>query len=556
MGAARQLPPESYRLTFPGCPTSVSIHLSLLPRLRELAANLAGDQQGLLHGPQTAAGAEIVAESGIARFDEASFQGAIENTKSRVLGYYHVRKGDALELSDDELELGNKFFSTPGSVILLILRGPGVPKANFFFREGPSFLNLPLLPFNLGAAKPGQFQPALPALEESPIAASPCLEAALAAAALPSGQFRAPARPPASRARIAGVVAVIVLLAGAAVTWRYWKFDGAAPIDRPMSPAVAPNAGISLRAERQGEDLKIIWNQDVPAIAKATSGVLTIEDGGNVRRIELTSSQIRFGSLLYSATSNEISFHLGVLDGSGNTAEASLLALLKHAPVGPSTPAGQRPPIPFEVRNTPLPPKRSPAAPAQEASGATAETKSETSSAASQSDANPEPIRRTAEEIHASAPTAPPTPAQKRQEPSSAVHQEDQASVPGVREPITLPAQAPAPTQPQAAVAESHRPDSKVEKAIEPPVLKTTTGARTPPELRPLISQPVTVTVEVDVDERGRVTTARAIPEKGVHSLLLAAAMDAARACRFAPARQGGKSIPGKATLRFKFAGR
>jgi TonB family protein len=68
------------------------------------------------------------------------------------------------------------------------------------------------------------------------------------------------------------------------------------------------------------------------------------------------------------------------------------------------------------------------------------------------------------------------------------------------------------------------------------------------------LSQPVSVSVEVNVDQRGRVTSARAIPERGIHSLMLSAAADAARTCRFQPARQGPNAVPSKVTIRFQFA--
>ena len=59
-----------------------------------------------------------------------------------------------------------------------------------------------------------------------------------------------------------------------------------------------------LRAERQGDDLKISWDLNSPAIATATSGVLDIDDGGTPRRILMTADQVRFGSVLYSPASN------------------------------------------------------------------------------------------------------------------------------------------------------------------------------------------------------------------------------------------------------------
>ena len=68
-----------------------------------------------------------------------------------------------------------------------------------------------------------------------------------------------------------------------------------------------PEPRTSLRAERQGEDLKIVWDLNSPAVAGATSGVLDIDDGGTPRRIPMTADQVRFGSVLYSPVSDQIS---------------------------------------------------------------------------------------------------------------------------------------------------------------------------------------------------------------------------------------------------------
>ena len=72
---------------------------------------------------------------------------------------------------------------------------------------------------------------------------------------------------------------------------------------------------MSLRAERQGDDFKVMWNQDVPAITAATSGILNIEDGGVKCQIQLDDTQIG-SAASYTRPHLEISFHLTtVTDG-------------------------------------------------------------------------------------------------------------------------------------------------------------------------------------------------------------------------------------------------
>jgi hypothetical protein len=67
----------------------------------------------------------------------------------------------------------------------------------------------------------------------------------------------------------------------------------------------------------------------------------------------------------------------------------------------------------------------------------------------------------------------------------------------------------------------------------------------------PQIFKPVAIRVRVDLNEAGRVTRAEAVPEKGIHTLLLQAAVDAAWKCTFQPARQGQKPVPSSLVVVF-----
>jgi TonB family protein len=71
--------------------------------------------------------------------------------------------------------------------------------------------------------------------------------------------------------------------------------------------------------------------------------------------------------------------------------------------------------------------------------------------------------------------------------------------------------------------------------------------------LQPILTRAVTVSVRVEVNESGRVTRAEPIAEKGVHAMLLSAAADAARRCRFKPARRGQTPVQSTVNLVFHF---
>ncbi len=89
---------------------------------------------------------------------------------------------------------------------------------------------------------------------------------------------------------------------------------------------------------------------------------------------------------------------------------------------------------------------------------------------------------------------------------------------------------------------------------IEPKVIH-----RAPPVIasgvRPRLTTPVALDVRVQIDARGRVTSAAPVvkPHKGLETYLAGTAVKAARLWRFEPARENGKPVAGAQTLHFVF---
>jgi TonB family protein len=104
---------------------------------------------------------------------------------------------------------------------------------------------------------------------------------------------------------------------------------------------------------------------------------------------------------------------------------------------------------------------------------------------------------------------------------------------------------------PPARAVPQSEPAKPQEEGYVAPVLIAQEGVQTPRELLPILTRPVAVSVRVDVNEAGRVTRAEAIAEKGIHALLLNAATDAARRCRFQPARRGQTPVSSNVTIVF-----
>jgi hypothetical protein len=373
----------------------------------------------------------------------------------------------------------------------------------------------------------------------------------------------------------------------------------------PATTSTPLEAGTPLWAEHQGDDLKIMWDLDSPEVAGATSGVLDIEDGGTTQQIPMTADQVRFGSLLYSPVSDQISVRLTTFKDNRSTKRESVLVLLKEPP-RPQSGKGQQ--IPFEAKAervasthvpptgnreikppvlkdhaivqtrparvelpAPLPiasvlpppasaaPRSEPAKPTIQASServdrpaspmasvtpppATAAPRSEPAKPVTQTSS--ERVDRPASPMASVSP--PPASAAPRSEPAKPATQTNS-------EPVDLSSQLPRASgspPPTVAVPQSE-PAKPQEESFVAPVLIAQEGVQTPRELLPVLTRRVAVSVRVDVNEAGRVTRAEAIPEKGIHALLLRAARDAALRCRFQPARRGQSPVSSSVTIVF-----
>ena len=100
--------------------------------------------------------------------------------------------------------------------------------------------------------------------------------------------------------------------------------------------------------------MKIRWDLNSAPVSDATSGVLNIDDGGVKRQIPLTGDQVRFGSLLYSPESAQVTVQLTTLKNDQSTAQGSILVLLKKPAQPQRTDGGAPPAAPFEVRTEPV----------------------------------------------------------------------------------------------------------------------------------------------------------------------------------------------------------
>jgi periplasmic protein TonB len=515
--------PQSYIWSFPGAPVRIHLALEVVQLLAPRFQGKEGATQfGLLLGHvdglaivvsdfQVLASSETLAvKTALARLSASSGRPA-------VVGYYRSQRQEGLRLDDQDLALAESFFRAPSDIILLVQAGPAPANATFFFRDGGRlngdfpFLEFPFDPRQLAASERRRVEAAQRrSLEVLPPPA--------------------PARVRPRRRTLWKGIAWALVAAGAAFGVRillekyHWLPATAASAPAPSAaPALQPTMG--LRAERQNSDLKLTWNRQSPVIARATSGVLSIEDGNSRRTIPLQAAQVRSGSILYTPVSDQVQMQLTVTTPAGNATE-SVLVLLTRA--GPPQTVAMHPPAPFQPAGT------TPASADRDASRFLPAKPFTPPPARPRASASPAPLSEPpalATEANSTAPASAP---------------------PWSRPAFSLPPPATPSPPPVPAVASDSRPRSA---PAPQPEYHPAEPVREVRPIRPaslVSSAPVEITVAIDA--AGNVTKVTPKPQPGVHPLAVSAAAVAALQWKFKPARRGDQPVASEVVLRFTFA--
>ncbi len=536
-GSVTAAAPKHYTWSFPGAPVRVQLSLSVVERLeRELLH--AEEASGLLLGGTAGRTTEVLhCKAWIAPAQPSKADALAPD----VVGYYRATRDD-LRPNHTDVELITALFPKPHQVFLLIqLNKSGPPNAAFFFWLGPErFADFPFMEF--------PFHSALLNAEQNKAEAAPQKLAVVADASEPA------ARTGVRRGNLTSKVILwclgillVLCLSGAAVLVALKRFpvNGRTGSQPPTAHQAAPSSqdDLGLQAERHNGDVKLSWNRNSASVLNATSGMLSIEDGGASRKIVLDPLQVRNGSILYAPTSDQVQMQVTLFSTQGSTSESVLVILPKAgSPQQEAVVRRVAPPAPQ------LPPAAadSPAAKPNAAPAGPEGVQPPNRSA---------PAPPSANGGNNAADTTPPrvsglTPVSVAPLPSVLAQLAGPPSPP--QAPASGPTANPAPQQP------AHLPEpaagSPLELAISPSVATKKVLPAFPPELRGVALKPITVSVRVEIDETGKVKAARAVPSKGfVYPLMTQEAVQAARLWRFDPAKRGAKAIPSEVVLEFVF---
>ena len=284
----------------------------------------------------------------------------------------------------------------------------------------------------------------------------------------------------------------------------------------------APGAGLQMRVAVSGEGVLISWNRDDQAVRLAKRGVLQIDDGPQRLTEDLEPGDLANGSLLYRPSTADLNFRLTIYRSNGSTLTDGVLVLdrSEHAL---RADGGGRDALKLGQPEITV-----------------VAIKMSTSQPATQRQHGDERARVIRNQPHTFAATA-----RTNGSPASAV-----------LAPHSTKANAPAPPRlviARPAIQDPAAGGKTAERYVPPRPLKTVTlnAALFEPSLVAGIKQ---IDVEVDIDDSGHVTAARALNTAGNTSqLVITTAVAAARQWVFDPARISGKKVAARHMIVFRF---
>jgi protein TonB len=118
-----------------------------------------------------------------------------------------------------------------------------------------------------------------------------------------------------------------------------------------------------LRAERNAGQLLLSWNREAALVKTASRAVLVISDGDHREDVELDLGQLRNGSIVYSPSTNDVSFRLEVTDARLGKSLNESVRVLAGRP-SPTPPTSQTGPPRATTPAGDANPKQEPAPPA------------------------------------------------------------------------------------------------------------------------------------------------------------------------------------------------
>jgi hypothetical protein len=563
MPACSKYATGAFTWAFPGSPVQIHLRLEVVERLaNELRQSLAnsrdqlGETGGLLLGRVAADrnSTEITEHRPLSnghwsgqryvlqQSDRERLMDAKAESKSLlgapfVVGYYRTHVRPNLFLDEDDMSLMRECFPEPHSVALLIKPSRvGSPVAGFFFWDKGqinsefSFLEFPFNTIELAENTRRVPKSRIPAEKFKALARSSRFQ----------GWFRNCGASLSSKRTWA--IAALLIIAPAVFTNRRFLAD------KLQLRTIHSNAGTvnraGLQVETHGLDLRVSWSQTGSAIDRAEMGILSIKDGESERRVYLHPDQLRNGSAFYSPKTENVRFRLEILSPSGETADEQVVAIVPQA-AGPRMPINSKENTLRSADRLRFPEPLQP---------------TKTSSLSQQPRTFKfDTLRRQPELASTGVVTEPPPLVKSNPLGPSSIRILDElrsAALPPYA-PTTkgsLPAPNSSVNSPAEGEKQVQQATADVRDTYVPPKPLTQVQPVISPGMRAMLTGEVHVNVRVNLDETGRIISAKAEDLDGSTVVFFVApALKAARHWKFQPARLGSRNVPADVILQFKF---
>jgi TonB family protein len=303
--------------------------------------------------------------------------------------------------------------------------------------------------------------------------------------------------------------------------------------------ASAPDGGLGLRVEEKSDRLLISWDRNAESVKTSSSAVLHIVDGLQHRNVEMDPVQIAHGSVIYKPHSDDVSIRLEIStrDGRKPTETVRVLGL----PAAPAPALAANSVAPKETPSLAIPAvveKNSEGPKTPEDDSFAKSSKVPTTFSSTDGRSSPTLV-----------PAALVVPAGSNPAKSSVLQTSDETmqapattELPPVPKPavnVTPPAAAPSPI---AAPFTAYAPPRPVYRSI--PRLVPSMG----------VYAPTDVSVDVRIDEKGHVISARLTdPKSKASAVLTQACLAAARQWTFEPAQLRNKAVASDHSIVFRF---
>ncbi len=284
---------------------------------------------------------------GLAGPGKREFERAIATFRSApqdglaIIGFYRGHIGERFELAEEDLELLRTCFQDSGQVILLLKLTDTSSMAGLFrgengervseFHSSEEISGMPRWielwdHLSSDVRNPDGVEPEPAAVAADAALTNEALNEAPSTTDEEPFENSVPVKRPLNR-RLAAIIAATVVIALAlsyAVFHRSATLTPRADISGAAGLHAASTGSrdseLALRAEKDGDDLRLDWNRKAPVLVGATGGMLTIREGNERQRdVILDGDLLRSGGVVYRPTHAEVSFKLVIFGQGGAT---------------------------------------------------------------------------------------------------------------------------------------------------------------------------------------------------------------------------------------------